>query len=856
MRLLAVAAVAKIAVGVAVSVGVPLAALRSPGALPAWYYAGLLLAFGASGLVLWSGGTRDSRARLLGLVFLLFGSLFTDRLALRAMPELSGPVAFGLWLATSAQIIAFNPYVLWRFAWEFPRVLPTLLPPWLPPLFTRVSFAAAAALFAGNLIRVLLAPTGSALEQLLGRLAPDAEGELFWRTLAVLDLPPLALLALKLRAAREDERRRLVWLVAGITVGTLPMVAHVLLDSVVPPYAAFSATPAGRRALAILLTASSLAIPAAAAYAVIVDQVLAVRFVMRRALQYALARYTVLSVMAALLAAIAWVGYGNRARPLQELATGSPLPAAALVVLVAILFGRRPLLDAIDRRYFREQYDARRILVRLVDTSQQAQTARELASLITAEIDRALHLERASLLVCSDDGATFRDPSGRVRDLDTRGALGALILGDRTSLDVDLRAETSPLGRLPESEREWLIDAGARLIVPLFGVRSTPIGILTLGDKRSELPFTQEDRQLMMAVAASAALALEQRLNRESPDPDVTLPTAAKSLALQCVVCGRVQSRELTPPCHSCGGPVQEALLPAVLAGKFEIERQIGSGGMGVVYRALDLSLGRPVAIKVLPRLAPQAAARLRREARAMAVLQHPNLAVIHALESWRGQPVLVLEYLSGGTLADRLRSAPLRISELVSTGLVIADVLRHVHAGGFLHRDLKPSNIGFTGDGTPKLLDFGLVRLVTTASQTPSASTTANTWTIDTAPSRADSAQRSLDSSVHRFVGTPAYMSPEALALDAPTQGVDLWGLALTLYEALTGSNPFAAPTLAETSTLIMQAALPDPRDLRPDCPPALAAFFASALAANRWRRPQTAVEFSNQLRNALASP
>ena len=93
---------------------------------------------------------------------------------------------------------------------------------------------------------------------------------------------------------------------------------------------------------------------------------------MRRALQYALARYTVVSVMVGLLAAIAWVGYGNRARPLQELVTASPLTTAALAGLAVILVARRPLLDAIDRRYFREHYDARRILVHLVDTSQKA----------------------------------------------------------------------------------------------------------------------------------------------------------------------------------------------------------------------------------------------------------------------------------------------------------------------------------------------------------------------------------------------------------------------------------------------------------------------------------------------------
>ena len=215
----------------------------------------------------------------------------------------------------------------------------------------------------------------------------------------------------------------------------------------------------------------------------------------------------------------------------------------------------------------------------------------------------------------------------------------------------------------------------------------------------------------MMAVAASAALALEQKLQSESPRSDVPR-TPASHGARQCVACGRVQDPG-PAACDACGSAVRDALLPAVLAGKFELERQIGAGGMGVVYRARDLTLDRRVALKVLPRVDAHAVTRLRREARAMAMMQHPNLAVIHAMESWGGAPVLVLEYLAGGTLADRIRHGVLPVAETITIGEVLGDVLHHVHRAGFLHRDLKPSNIGFTDDGTPKLLDFGLVRLM-----------------------------------------------------------------------------------------------------------------------------------------------
>jgi serine/threonine-protein kinase len=374
--------------------------------------------------------------------------------------------------------------------------------------------------------------------------------------------------------------------------------------------------------------------------------------------------------------------------------------------------------------------------------------------------------------------------------------------------------------------------------------------VLALGDKRSELPYTAEDRKLMTAVAASAALALEQKLYSESPDPDIAHPTP-RTHAVQCVMCGRIQDRPESA-CRTCGGPVQQALLPAVLAGKFEVEQQIGSGGMGVVYRARDLSLNRLVALKVLPRLGSHAAARLRREARAMAMMQHPNLAIVHAMESWRGAPVLVLEYLSGGTLADRIRQhATLPVTDVVSIGLIVADVLRHVHTAGYLHRDLKPSNIGFTAEESPKLLDFGLVRLVTELADSTTALLSADLMALPASRATVGS-QPTLDQTVQQFVGTPAYMSPEAFSMDPADPGVDLWGLAVTLYEGLTGRNPFAGSTLGETVALITRGTAPDVRDVRPDCPPALAAFFASVLTAERNQRPRSAAEFSHRLQAA----
>ena len=154
------------------------------------------------------------------------------------------------------------------------------------------------------------------------------------------------------------------------------------------------------------------------------------------------------------------------------------------------------------------------------------------------------------------------------------------------------------------------------------------------------------------------------------------------------------------------------APLPRVLLGKLELRERLGEGGMGLVYRAFDRELERSVAVKTLPRVSGESTLRLRQEARSMAAVSHPGVAVIYGVESWQGLPFLVVEHLAGGTLARRLGS-PWPVDEALRLGADLADALDAIHRRGLLHRDVKPSNIGFDGEAHPKLLDFGLARLV-----------------------------------------------------------------------------------------------------------------------------------------------
>ena len=438
-------------------------------------------------------------------------------------------------------------------------------------------------------------------------------------------------------------------------------------------------------------------------------------------------------------------------------------------------------MSAIERLLFREAYDARKILADVAAQSRAAESTTELASSLTAEVDRALHLESIGLLVEAPEHDAYLPLVGAVRRLERSSALADLLAKETQPLRVDLDRRASRLHSLPESDRIWLADAGAEILLPLAGTESGIAGILSLGPKRSELPYSREDLLLLSALAGSVGITLEHRRQREASAAR-TMDVPVEQNAIECSSCGLVMAPE-APACTECGGAVQSCPLPQSLFGKYRLERRVGKGGMGVVYRASDLSLGRPVALKTLPATSPEDAAQLRREARAMAAITHPNLALIFGVEAWQGTPILVIEYLAGLTLAERLAKGPLGWSEALQLSLTLANALDRVHSSGILHRDVKPSNIGFTEEAVPKLLDFGLVQI---------AKHDVVVWTGDLALDGGET-----ESSVS---GTPLYMSPEALAGERSDPTFDLWGLGVVAFEAIAGRHPFERETPQET--------------------------------------------------------
>jgi serine/threonine protein kinase len=231
------------------------------------------------------------------------------------------------------------------------------------------------------------------------------------------------------------------------------------------------------------------------------------------------------------------------------------------------------------------------------------------------------------------------------------------------------------------------------------------------------------------------------------------------------------------------------ALLAGTRLGPYEILGLIGAGGMGEVYRAVDTKLKREVAIKVLPPAVisnPERLARFEREGEVLASLNHPNIASIHGVEDADGIRALIMELVDGPTLADRLAGGPLPQAESLEIAGQIAGALESAHERGIIHRDLKPANIKIRADGSVKVLDFGLAKVLVPGAVADISGSTTLSAPIATRPGV--------------ILGTAAYLSPEQAKGQAVDARTDVWALGCVLYEMLTGRPAFARATITET--------------------------------------------------------
>ena len=351
---------------------------------------------------------------------------------------------------------------------------------------------------------------------------------------------------------------------------------------------------------------------------------------------------------------------------------------------------------------------------------------------------------------------------------------------------------------------------------------------------------------------------------------------------------------------HKSGAPAE--LKPSELAGRtvshYRVQDIIGGGGMGVVYRAEDLKLGRQVALKFLPEELggePQALDRFSREARAASSLDHPNICHIYEFGEHEGQPFIVMQLMEGRTLRDRLEAAEARtalpLEELLAVGIQVSEGLQAAHEKGIIHRDIKPANIFLTSKGVVKILDFGLAKLVEAepppphvsvilsdevaaateeskdpyshgdlsaigvprlAAQTPGRSlgmTHENNGADDAAPLQPATPADATLTRTGAAMGTAGYMSPEQVRGEKLDARSDIFSFGLVLYEMATGQRAFAGETAAIVHDGIVNKVPIPLHDLNSKLPPKLEEVITRALEKDRERRYQSAAEMRVEL-------
>lgn len=770
----------------------------------------IILIFSSLAYFLIFNDRKSMPATLLASSFLLIASNYTVAPILAAQLVLADSLASVIRFLSAMSLDAFQASQMWLFLFFFGRNESAG--------YTRLIIAGVTLTLAiGFLLSIVNTAQYLGSDSFLPFLS-KSNGMLYWvleYTLMGLFLPAILI---KAYISRGIDLRKLKLFLVGLSLG-LPATLSVLAMAISEEFIGTVNDPIPAAIFITLPSLLMLLIPIITAYSVTVQDSMGVRILLRNFYRFTFAKSLIYLLISIPALGVFWYLYGMSDIPLGQLGS-EPRTVGVLACVAAFLImyrNRHFLVREIQDVFFRAPYQVDQEIIRLSKILREVVTLAHLKSEFLFALDRIFcpirtetysHHPITGLLVAAND------PEDQV--LVDKKQL-SLLQNIKLSNSVFKKVTTEPSIHRFANEREMLI--------PILILENQLLELIVVGRKKNGDDYSEQDLTLLHEFADVYKAALGKLIAAGHTREQLFMkPFEA---GRECANCSQIYAPPLDV-CSACDSELEEAPLPHSIK-THEVRERIGEGGFGQVYRAVDTALDRTSAIKALPVTATmEEADQLRKEAILMARISHPNLAVVYGLEFWRDVPLLVVEYLAGGTLSD---SKVFASKDLLPTIESLCNVIEFIHAKGIWHLDIKPNNVGFDASGKLKLLDFGTANLVNVVSES-----TTNLGSL-----------HSLDISMTRkttqfgtLTGTPLYMSPEALNAKKPDQGFDIWSLSVTIYELVFGVHPFERDTWQESYLAITSGDVIK----RSESNTQHQSIFNSLFSVDSTERPTTAIE------------
>ncbi len=661
----------------------------------------------------------------------------------------------------------------------------------------------------------------------------------FQYTYRLYHLTGLLALIFAYRRSSEIARRKLRVILVGLLCGLSPILLAVFVLN--PLLETFAIRNPWQEWVTIIIFAPVLIIPPVFAYAIARHRVIPISFVIRRGLQYLLAKNALRLFLILPILGIIWNVAANPNRTLSEILLNNSF-SFYFFVAVAVVDGilmRSRLSVWIDKKFFREQYNQERVLRELTGAVAESDSLPKLSRLVSNKIQSALHSENVYLFF-RDDAMNSDFSLGYTPSETSDGSANLKLAADspilrfmqrkREAIDFPFKEKGDLLNR----ESLWLRSINANLLVPMHGSDGKLAGFFSLGEKKSEIPYTGRDKELLETLAHQIALvhenlSLKDRVRREQRIKTEVLSRfdqADINLLKECPTCGRCYDRT-TLKCADDNSNLTFTLpVERTIENRYRLEKLLGKGGMGAVYEATDTRINRRVAVKILSGAMfgnRDALRRFEREAQTAGKLNHRNIVTVfdYGVLSTEGA-FLVMELVKGETLSEALKREGKLNAETVQAWFAqVLDGVEAAHKAGIIHRDLKPDHIFVTQDEEETvrlcILDFGLARF----NELEFAENVTVPGTV---------------------MGTLGYMPPEQLRGEKVDARSDLFATGVIIYECLHGEKPFAGKTYREISQSMSE-------EITFDAP--FADFFRRSLA----REPENRFAGAGEMKKSLIS-